>query len=127
MMRVGVSADHAGFVLKGPRQRRGDKLLRSTLRKGDGSMDERAYEIGVVGLGVMGRNLALNVADHGFPVAGYDRDPSKVQSLRAEAGDREVRGAQSLEEMAGLLKSPRAVLMLVPAGSPVDAVLRKLL
>ncbi|HZK66603.1 MAG TPA: NADP-dependent phosphogluconate dehydrogenase [Chloroflexota bacterium] len=90
-------------------------------------MDERAYEIGVVGLGVMGRNLALNVADHGFPVAGYDRDPSKVQSLRAEAGDREVRGAQSLEEMAGLLKSPRAVLMLVPAGSPVDAVIRKLL
>ena len=86
-------------------------------------MDERSCEIGVVGLGVMGRNLTLNIADHGFPIAGYDQDPNKVQSLRAEAGEPEVWGASILEEMAGLLRPPQAVLMLVPAGSPVNAVI----
>ena len=90
-------------------------------------MNERSCELGVVGLGVMGRNLVLNVADHGFPVAGYDRDTSKLQSLRTEAGEREVRIARSPEDLAGLLRSPRAVLMLVPAGSPVDAVIKDLL
>jgi 6-phosphogluconate dehydrogenase len=43
------------------------------------------YEIGMVGLGVMGRNLLLNMADHGFSVAGYDNDPEKVETLRKEA------------------------------------------
>ena len=43
------------------------------------------YEIGMVGLGVMGRNLLLNMADHGFSVAGYDNDPTKVEALRKEA------------------------------------------
>ncbi|MHB9090443.1 MAG: NADP-dependent phosphogluconate dehydrogenase [Chloroflexota bacterium] len=90
-------------------------------------MDERTREIGVVGLGVMGRNLALNVADHGFPVVGYNRDPSKLQSLLTESGERSVRGATSLEELAGMLRPPRAVLMLVPAGSPVDEVIKGLL
>ncbi len=89
-------------------------------------MDTKA-EIGMVGLGVMGRNFALNMADHGFTVAGYDREPKQVQALRAEAGSRPVRAAESLTEFVALLRSPRAVMMLVPAGGPVDAVLRDLL
>ena len=48
-------------------------------------METRRHEIGMIGLGVMGRNLLLNMADHGFPVAGYDKDPSKVEALRKES------------------------------------------
>ena len=84
------------------------------------------FEIGMVGLGVMGRNLLLNMADHGFPVAGYDRDPQKVASLLQEAARKEVGGFSGLQEFVGSLKRPRAVMMLVPAGSPVDSVIEGL-
>ncbi|MEN6451442.1 MAG: NADP-dependent phosphogluconate dehydrogenase [Thermoguttaceae bacterium] len=84
-------------------------------------------EIGIVGLGVMGRNLLLNMADNGFPVAGFDVDASKVASLQAESGSRDVHGASSLAELTDLLRKPRAILFLVPAGPPVDAVIRGLI
>ena len=77
----------------------------------------------MVGLGVMGRNLALNMADHGFSVAGYDKDPEKVAALRREAKSGTVLGAGGSDELLGLLRRPRAVMMLVPAGPPVDAVI----
>ena len=85
------------------------------------------YEIGMIGLGVMGRNLVLNMADHGFSVAGYNRHPSKVEALRREAKGLDVRGADSIEELIGLLRKPRAVMMLVTAGPPVDSVIDDLL
>jgi 6-phosphogluconate dehydrogenase len=85
------------------------------------------YEIGMVGLGVMGRNLLLNMSDHGCSVAGYDKDMSKVQALQAEAEGRDVCAAKSIEEFVGSLRTPRAVMMLVPAGLPVDTVIRELL
>ena len=85
------------------------------------------YEIGMVGLGVMGRNLLLNMADHGFSVAGYDKDAAKVETLRRESKERDVRGAANIEEFIGLLHRPRAVMMLVPAGAPVDSVINDLL
>ena len=81
----------------------------------------------MVGLGVMGRNIVLNLADHGHSVAGYDRDSAQVAALRKEAGDRTVQGAEKMPEFAGLLRRPRAVMMLVQAGAPVDAVIRDLL
>jgi len=84
-------------------------------------------EIGMVGLGVMGRNLALNMADRGYSVAGYDKDRAKVEALRQEAGQRAARGAADINEFIALLRRPRAVMMLVPAGPPVDAVIRDLL
>jgi 6-phosphogluconate dehydrogenase len=87
----------------------------------------KEYEIGMVGLGVMGRNFLLNMADHGYSVAGYDRDSSKVEALRDEAERRDIRGAESLEEFIGMLRSPRAVMMLVPAGNAVDSVIRDVL
>jgi 6-phosphogluconate dehydrogenase len=90
-------------------------------------MTEQKYEIGMVGLGVMGRNLLLNMADNGYSVAGFDLDKSKVEALRAEAETRDIHGAEGLEELIGLLRTPRAVMLLVPAGSPVDAVLRDVL
>jgi 6-phosphogluconate dehydrogenase len=85
------------------------------------------YEIGMVGLGVMGRNLLLNMADHGFSAAGYDKDAAKVTALRQESKDRPVRGAADVKEFIGLLRRPRAVMMLVPAGAPVDSVIKDLL
>ncbi len=84
-------------------------------------------EIGMVGLGVMGRNLVLNIADHGHSVAGYDQDLGKVEALQGKAGDREIQGAETMEEFVRLLRTPRAVMMLVPAGPPVDAVIHDLL
>jgi 6-phosphogluconate dehydrogenase len=88
---------------------------------------KQQYEIGMVGLGVMGRNLLLNMADHGFSVAGYDKDAAKVKALRQEAKEGDVRGATDIKEFIGLLRRPRAVMMLVPAGAPVDSVIKDLL
>jgi 6-phosphogluconate dehydrogenase len=81
----------------------------------------------MIGLGVMGRNFALNMADHGFSVAGYDRDPTKVAALHREAGEAPVRGVAELKEFTALLHKPRAIMLLVTAGPPVDAVIQELL
>jgi len=81
----------------------------------------------MVGLGVMGRNLVLNMADHGVAVAGYDKDPDRVGALQREAGDRPVGGVNSATEFVALLSAPRIVMMLVPAGAVVDSVIRDLL
>ena len=88
---------------------------------------QQQYAIGMVGLGVMGRNLVLNMADHGFTVAGYDKDQAQVEALRQESKERDVRGAEGIKEFAGLLHQPRAVMLLVPAGPPVDSVIADLL
>jgi len=84
------------------------------------------YAIGMIGLGVMGRNLLLNLAEHGFPAAGYDRDPAKLEALRTEAGALPVRAVADVAQLVALLQRPRAVILLVPAGAAVDAVLAEL-
>jgi len=88
---------------------------------------QQRYEIGMVGLGVMGRNLVLNMAEHGFSVAGYDKDAAQVEALRQESKERDVRGAVDIKEFIALLRKPRAVMLLVPAGAPVDSVIKDLL
>ena len=88
---------------------------------------QQQYAIGMVGLGVMGRNLVLNMAGHGFTVAGYDKDQAQVEALRQESKERDVRGAEGIEEFTSLLHQPRAVMLLVPAGPPVDSVIADLL
>ncbi|HXB70431.1 MAG TPA: NAD(P)-binding domain-containing protein, partial [Candidatus Acidoferrales bacterium] len=97
-------------------------------------METPRHEIGMIGLGVMGRNLLLNMADHGFPVAGYDKDPGKVEALQKEAAGIDIHGVANgihgvshIEDFIGLLRRPRAVMMLVPAGPPVDSVIADLL
>ena len=84
-------------------------------------------EIGMIGLGVMGRNFLLNIADHDFPVAGYDNDIKKVNALREEAQERKIQSASDIREFIGLLRKPRAIILLVPAGAPVDSVIKELL
>ncbi len=88
---------------------------------------ERACEIGMVGLGVMGRNLALNMAAHGIDVAGLDLDPAKVDLLAHEAGELRICRARTFAELAGALRTPRAVMLMVPAGPPVDSAVREAL
>lgn len=87
-------------------------------------MSNSLYDFGMIGLGVMGRNLLLNMADHGFAVIGFDKDTEKAEALEtsASAGTR-VKGVVALEEMISQLRRPRRVMMLVPAGKPVDDVL----
>jgi 6-phosphogluconate dehydrogenase len=90
-------------------------------------MDESKYDIGMVGLGVMGRNLLLNMADHGYSVAGYDKDNSKVQALKEEGKGKSIIGHERLRDFVQSLRKPKAVMMLVPAGAPVDSVIADLL
>jgi 6-phosphogluconate dehydrogenase len=90
-------------------------------------MKSQQYEIGMVGLGIMGRNLVLNIADKGFPVAGYDNDAAKVEALRKESAERKVSGAANIVDFIALLRKPRAIMMLVPAGAPADSVIKDLL
>ena len=90
-------------------------------------MVKQRYEIGMVGLGVMGRNLVLNIADHGYSVSGYDKDLSKVQELETEAGSRAINAAQSLERFVSVLSTPRVIMLLVPAGQVVDNVIHELI
>jgi len=87
---------------------------------------QQQVEIGMVGLGVMGRNFVLNIADHGFSVVGYDKDTNQVEALRQEAEQRKVHGATELKEFIAALRKPRAVMILVPAGAPVDSVIEAL-
>ena len=90
-------------------------------------VNSHQYEIGMVGLGVMGRNFLLNMADHVHSVAGFDKDTSKVAALRQEAENRDIRGAEDIKEFVALLRTPRAIMLLVPAGAPVDSVINDLL
>src|ERR1017187_4238344 len=94
---------------------------------GGGAMETQQYEIGMIGLGVMGRNMLLNMADHGFSAAGYDKDAAKVEALQKESAGKAVRSVADIKDFVGLLRRPRAVMMLVPAGPPVDSVIGDLL
>jgi 6-phosphogluconate dehydrogenase len=82
----------------------------------------------MIGLGVMGRNLLLNMADHGFAVVGFDKDATKTATLESSATPgTTVKGVNTLADMIQLLEKPRVLMMLVPAGKPVDDVIHDLL
>ena len=79
-------------------------------------------DIGVVGLGVMGSNLALNMERQGFRVAGYDLDSAKARAfIGGPAAGKNVVPADSPEALMSALKKQRRMLMMVPAGAPVDS------
>ncbi len=78
-------------------------------------------DIGLIGLAVMGQNLVLNMADHGFTVAVFNRTTAKVDNFIAgPAADKSIIGCHSLEDFCQSLKSPRRIMLMVKAGSPVD-------
>jgi 6-phosphogluconate dehydrogenase len=88
----------------------------------------KTFDFGIVGLGVMGRNLLLNMADQKHAVAGLDLDTEKVLSLTQEANSQQqIKATTEVKEFVSLLKQPRAIMILVPAGKPVDTVIQSLL
>jgi 6-phosphogluconate dehydrogenase len=91
-------------------------------------MPDASCDIGLIGLAVMGQNLVLNMNDHGFKVAVFNRTVSKVDDfLTSEAKGTQVVGAHSMEELAALLKRPRRVMLMVKAGDSVDQTIDHLL
>ena len=87
-------------------------------------MTDKGSDLGLIGLGVMGRNFALNVADHGFSVGGFDVDPDKTKKLGVERSDEhDIHPCSELKEFVNTLRHPRAIMLLVPAGDPVDSVI----
>ncbi len=88
----------------------------------------RKADFGLIGLAVMGQNLVLNMNDHGFVVAVYNRTLAKVDEfLAGPAQGTAVIGAHSIAELASLLKRPRRVMLLVKAGAAVDEFIEQLL
>ncbi|HUO60760.1 MAG TPA: NADP-dependent phosphogluconate dehydrogenase [Candidatus Acidoferrales bacterium] len=83
------------------------------------------YKMGVVGLGVMGSNLARNMERNGFPVVGYDLDQKKVEAF-ARVSDGKALGVNSPEALMEALEKPRRILIMVPAGAPVDSAIAHL-
>src|ERR1700692_4736867 len=85
------------------------------------AMAEGTCDIGLIGLAVMGQNLVLNMNDHGYKVAVFNRTTSKVvEFIDNEAKGTKVVGAHSIQEMCQLLKKPRRVMIMVKAGQVVD-------
>ena len=85
-------------------------------------------DIGLIGLGVMGQNLVLNMADHGVTVSVYNRTHEKTTAFIGEkVGDGAVKGYETLEALVASLRRPRQVMLMVQAGSAVDAVIGELM
>jgi len=82
---------------------------------------------GVIGLEVMGKNIALNIERNGFPIAVYNRTYAKTEEfLNTLARGKNARGAKTIPEFVRLLERPRRILIMVKAGGPVDAVIAEL-
>jgi 6-phosphogluconate dehydrogenase len=82
-----------------------------------GNMSNASCDIGLIGLAVMGQNLVLNMNDHGYKVAVFNRTVSKVDDfIKNEAAGTQVVGAHSMAEFIQLLKPPRRVMLMVKAG-----------
>ncbi|OCA82054.1 NADP-dependent phosphogluconate dehydrogenase [Pseudobacillus wudalianchiensis] len=84
-------------------------------------------QVGVIGLAVMGKNLALNIESRGYSVAVYNRSPEKTEEfLKTEAAGKKFIGAYTVEEFVNSLEKPRKILLMVKAGTPTDATIDSL-
>jgi 6-phosphogluconate dehydrogenase len=87
-----------------------------------------SYDIGLVGLAVMGQNLVLNMSDHGFRVAVYNRSFGRVEEFLDGPGrGRSIAGTSSLEELVNLLERPRVIMLMIKSGQPVDDLIAQLI
>src|SRR5690349_8108095 len=90
-------------------------------------MSTSQSEIGLIGLAVMGENLALNIANHGFSISVFNRTTSKVDDfVNGRAKGKPVTGTHALPEFVQSLKKPRKIIMLVKAGKAVDELIDQL-
>lgn len=84
-------------------------------------------DIGIVGLSVMGRSLALNMADHGFKVGGYNRSAAVTEQVMKEHPHQNLTPFYDLNGLIASLSRPRKVMLMIQAGKPVDAVIEQLI
>jgi 6-phosphogluconate dehydrogenase len=84
------------------------------------------FTFGMVGLGTMGRNLLLNIADKGFSVTGYDKNEKMIKNLEEEGKAHQLKGFSDIHDFVQSLQSPRTIILLVPAGTIVDSVILEL-
>lgn len=89
-------------------------------------MKKQKYDFGMIGLGTMGRNLVYNMNDHGYRVICFDKNSKQVDLMASDAGNKKVFATVNLAEFVTLLKVPRVIMMLVPAGKVVDEVIAEL-
>lgn len=90
-------------------------------------MSDQKAQIGVVGLAVMGRNLALNIESRGFTVGIYNRHRSRTDDMMKDHSDKNFIPSYTIEDFVGSLEKPRRILMMIKAGAPTDAVIDELL
>ncbi len=91
-------------------------------------MEGGNYDFGMIGLGVMGSNLLLNMADHGYAVTGFDLSTEKTDDFERSARvGQKLKGVNSLNDLVSSLKKPRKIMMLVPAGNAVDSVISQII
>jgi 6-phosphogluconate dehydrogenase len=90
-------------------------------------MSRAAYNIGIAGLGALGRDLALNIADHGYSVAAYDSNEMTLRELDLVVEGRSIEVANNVVELVRMLDPPRAVMILAPAGPHVDRLISALM
>ncbi len=83
-------------------------------------------QFGMIGLGVMGENLALNIEEHGFPVAVWNLEPEKVDEFVTKNRDKKVTGTKTFADFTKALQRPRRIMMMIKAGSPVDQTIEKI-
>ena len=86
----------------------------------------KQFDIGIIGLSVMGRSLALNMADHGIRVAGYNRSRAVTEEVVRQHPHENLTPFYSLDELVAALTRPRRIMLMIQAGAPVDAVIRQL-
>ncbi|AWP30950.1 6-phosphogluconate dehydrogenase [Paenibacillus sp. LBL] len=84
-------------------------------------------QIGVIGLAVMGKNLALNIESKGFTVSVYNRSPQKTEDMLKETEGKQVKGTFTIEEFVDSLETPRKILIMVQAGQATDATIEQLI
>lgn len=87
---------------------------------------EKNYSFGMIGLGTMGRNLLLNMADHGFSVTGHDKSEKMLALLEEEGKAHNLKGFAKVEDFIDSLTSPKTIILLVPAGKIVDDVIAEI-
>ncbi len=90
------------------------------------SSNSTQFAFGMIGLGTMGRNLLLNMADHGFAVAGYDKNAKQIELLAQEGQGKPVQGFADPQAFVQSISTPRAIMLLVPAGAIVDSVIAEM-
>lgn len=84
-------------------------------------------EVGVVGMAVMGKNLALNIESRGYSVALYNRTGSKTETVIEENSDKNLKATYSVEEFVNAIEKPRRIVLMVKAGKGTDATIQSLL